>query len=342
LQQAGIAASLRDALERLDGPIVNLAAARLRVGALWSGVIETCSHPDLCGLLRAPTGLGLLKRLTRQDAAAAELCRKAEAVLRRLPGNGMTRSQLAADVLGDAHALDDGWPLATLVLAVRHQLASPIRTDEDTLMNMARDGDPQQAAERARDIWAAAGVLVNELARPVLFLNLPMKQTENGGRGEPIYASLRSLLHSPALWDVSGRSVYVCENPNMVAIAADSLASECAPLICTDGMPSAAQRCLLSQLVLAGAHLRYHGDFDWPGLRIANHVMREHRAQPWRFRAADYMAAIKTAPSRGQPLVGKAVEASWDEALTAAMQQHRVSVAEESLAASLLQDLHDR
>jgi uncharacterized protein (TIGR02679 family) len=343
LQQAGIAASLRDALERLDGPIVELAAARLRVQALWSGVTEGCSHPDLVALLRAPVGLGLLKRLARQDAAAAaELCRRAEAVLHRLPGNGVTRSQLAADVLGDAHALDDGQALATFVLAVRRRLASPVPQDEDTLMGTASDGDAQQPAERTRDIWAAAGVLVNELARPVLFLNLPMKETENRGRGEPVYASLRSLLRSPPAWDVSGRNVYVCENPNLVAIAADCLGPKCAPLICTDGMPGAAQRCLLAQLVLAGAHLRYHGDFDWPGLRIANHVMREHRAQPWRFGAIDYLAAVQCAPSRRQPLVGKAVEASWDEALKAAMQQHRISVAEESLAASLLQDLPDR
>jgi len=343
LQQAGIAASLRDALERLDGPIVELAATRLRVQALWSGVIENCSHPDLVGLLRAPVGFGLLKRLTRQNpAAAAELCRCAEAVLHGLPANGITRSQLAADMLGDAHALDDGQALATLVLAVRRRFASPVHKDEDTPMGMASDGDPQQPAERARDIWAAAGVLVNELARPVLFLNLPIKKTENRGRGEPAYASLRSLLRSPPFWDVSGRNVYVCENPNLVAIAADCLGSECAPLVCTDGMPAAAQRCLLSQLVLAGAHLRYHGDFDWPGLRIGNHVMREHRAQPWRFEATDYLAAIQIAPSRGQPLAGKAVEASWDEALTGAMQRHLISVAEESLAASLLQDLGDR
>lgn len=343
LQQAGIAASLRDALERLDGPIVELAAERLRLQALWSGVIAGCSHPDLLGLLQTPVSLGLLKRLARQDpAAAAELCRRAEAVLHRLPANGVTRSQLAADVLGDAHALDDGQALATLVLAVRRRVASPVHEDEDTPTGTPSDGDPQQAAERARDIWAAAGVLVNELARPVLFLNLPIRETENQGRGEPVYASLRSLLRSPPSWDVSGRDVYVCENPNLVAIAADCLGCECAPLICTDGMPAAAQRCLLSQLVLAGAHLRYHGDFDWPGLHIANHVMREYGARPWRFGATDYAAAVRTAPCLGKTLSGKAVDASWDNALAKVMQQHRIAIAEEALAASLLRDLDSR
>jgi uncharacterized protein (TIGR02679 family) len=147
------------------------------------------------------------------------------------------------------------------------------------------------------------------------------------------------LLRTPPPWDVSDRDVYVCENPNLVAIAADRLGAACAPLVCTDGMPAAAQQRLMSQLVQAGARLRYHGDFDWPGLRIANYVMREHRAQPWRFMASDYVAAIAIAAVGGEPLDGKAVVASWDETLTAAMQEHRIAIAEEALAACLLQDL---
>jgi uncharacterized protein (TIGR02679 family) len=150
------------------------------------------------------------------------------------------------------------------------------------------------------------------------------------------------LLRAPPSWDVSGRDVYVCENPNLVAIAADRLGRACAPLVCTEGMPAAAQRTLLSQLALAGARLRYHGDFDWPGVRIANHVMREHRAQPWRFGAADYLAAIQIAPRRGQRLGAKAIAASWDDALMPAMRHHRIPIAEEMLAASLLEDLEIR
>jgi len=110
-------------------------------------------------------------------------------------------------------------------------------------------------------------------------------------------------------------------------------------MVCTDGMPAAAQRCLLSQLTSAGARLQYHGDFDWPGLRIGNHVMREHGAQPWSFCADDYEAALRATPTIAEPLAGKAVEAVWDPALTTVMQHHRVSIAEEGLAASLLADL---
>jgi uncharacterized protein (TIGR02679 family) len=344
LNRSGIAASLREALEQLDGPIAHLATTRLRLETLWSGIIDGCGYPDLIDLLRAPGSIGLLKRLAKQDpVAAAELCRCAAAVLRHLPAQGITRSQLAADVLGDAHALDNGQAVATLVLAVRRRLAS--REDEDRLADLPPDGHPQATSntERAREIWARAGVLVNELARPALFLNLPTRGAESGiwRRGEPAYLSLRCLLRSPPSWDVAGRKVYVCENPNLLAIAADRCGRDCAPLVCTEGMPAAAQRALLSQLAQAAARLCYHGDFDWPGLRIGNHVMHEYGAEPWRFCAADYIAAVRSAPSVGGPLGGMLVEASWDEALARVIQKRGVSIAEEALAASLVQDLHD-
>lgn len=336
LQRSGVAPSLRDALERLDGPITHLATARLRQEALWSAVVDGCAHPDLAGLLDVPEGAGLLKRLARRDAAvASELCRLAEAVLRRLPAHGIARSQLAANILGDAHALDNRQPVATLVLAAWRRRSLLSQGNEDDLL--------LGSAERARDTWARAGVLVNQLARPVLFLNLRAKSAGDGGQtGEPSYLSLRSLLRSPTSWDVAGCRIFVCENPNLVAIAADRWGRDCAPLVCTDGMPGAAQRTLLSQLALAEARLCYHGDFDWPGLCIGNHVMREHGAQPWRFSVDDYAAAVRAASGLGQALMGTAVDAIWDDRLTKVMQQHRISVAEEALAASLLQDLGNR
>ena len=344
LRRSGVAVSLRDALEQLDGPIDHLATKHRRLRDLWDGVIDGCRDADLIDLLRSSAGIGLVKRLARQDPqTAAELCRRAEAVLRHLPAKGVSRSQLAADVLGDAHGLDAGQAVASLVLAVCRRLTSFADEDGETVEGPLHDGGKPEAGakERARDTWARAGVLVNELARPALFLNLPVKGGARCGlrRGEPAYLSLRALLRSPPEWDVSGRQVFVCENPNLIAIAADRWGAECAPMVCTDGMPAAAQRCLLSQLTQAEAELRYHGDFDWPGLRIANHVMREHAMQPWRFGASDYIAAAQTAPREGQALKGTAVEASWDDALASAMQHHLVAIDEEAVAAALLEDL---
>jgi uncharacterized protein (TIGR02679 family) len=344
LQRSGIAASLRDALEQLDGPITDPTAARLRLEASWSDAIGRCRHGDLVGFLQTTAGVALLKRLARRDPAiGAELCRNAEAVLRRLPAQGIARSQLAAETLGDAHALDNGEPVARIVLAIWRQLASGEDRSAASMVAPAED-DAEEPAERTRDIWARAGVLINELARPVLFLNLPVTTPANTHwrRGEPAYLSLRALLRAPPQWDVQGRKICVCENPNLLAIAADRLGPDCAPLVCTDGMPGAAQRSLLSQLVQAGAGLHFHVDFDWPGIRIGNHLMGAHRAAPWRLGAADYMDAVRTIAHQPHILEGEAVEALWDSALTAAMRQHRMSFAEEALAATLLGDLDGR
>ena len=118
LRDAGIAGSLHHALEQLDGPIVHLASLRAAAQASWSAVAAVCVHPALAGYLQMPTTLGLLKRLARQDTSAAQrLLEAADAVLRRLPAGGVARAQLAAETLGNAHALDNGQATATLVLA---------------------------------------------------------------------------------------------------------------------------------------------------------------------------------------------------------------------------------
>jgi uncharacterized protein (TIGR02679 family) len=336
LQRAGIAASLRDALERLEGAIVHRASARAELEARWSAVAAGARHPALAAYLRAPAGLGLLKRLARQHhGVAARLREDADAVLQRLPAHGLPLAQLAAEALGNAHALDSGQPLATLVLAAWRLHDAPPDADA------ANDASEMRKEERARDVWARAGILVNELARPTLILNLPVQNRclTMPRAGEPAYVSLRLLVRTPPAFAVAGREVYVCENPSVVAIAADRLGSRCAPLVCTEGMPAAAQRSLLVQLSNAGARLLYHGDFDWPGVRIANHVIHAYGAQAWRLGAMDYERALASTPRQKHELTGAPVPASWSDALAPTMQIHRVAIPEEALAASLLQDL---
>jgi uncharacterized protein (TIGR02679 family) len=345
LRDAGIARSLRDALEQIDGPLVHLAAARAAAEASWSAVVAGCTHPALAGHLQTPAALGLLKRLARQDASVAKrLLEAADAVLRRLPARGVARAQLAAETLGNAHALDSGQATATLVLAAwRHieRERSDAAETNDSLDGTSEETSGRALDERIRDVWARAGVLVNELARPALLLNVPVHANETPlcAPGEPAYLSLRRLLRAPPRWAVADLAVFVCENPNLVAIAADRLGVRCAPLVSTDGMPAAAQRTLLSQLAQAGARLRYHGDFDWPGVQIANHVMCTWGAHPWRFGALDYEAAAVGAPHARRDLVDSGIVASWDASLAPAMQRLGLAIAEEAVAAPLLGDL---
>jgi len=324
LLRSGAAASLRDALELLDGPLHDLRALRESTALEWSDFQASLNEPRIAAWLAQPRALGALKRASGgQLATAARLCGEAARVLAALPRQGTTRSQLAAQVLGDAHALDTGRPVAALVLAaLRHARADELEEGEQE--------------ESARTQWAAAGILVNALARPALALNLP----GNEGRcGEPDYLSLRALLRTRRHWDVAQRAVFVCENPNIVAIAADTLGAKCAPLVCTDGMPAAAQQTLLSQLAAAGARLHYHGDFDWPGIAIANVVMQQFGALPWRFGAQDYRAAAGAAAESSRRLAPHGRDACWDGELKGVMLALKTPVDEEAVVDLLLADL---
>lgn len=342
LRHAGIASSLREALEAIDGPIVNRAAIRAAANARWATVRRTGERPaPLAAWLATTPASATLKRVSRQDPDAAErLLGQVQAVLRHLPARGLTRAQLAANALGSAHALDGGEPVATLVLGVlRHAVREKI--PEPNLLPDTDGGQhAEKPAERARDIWALSGVLVNELARPALHLNLPASQPPSVP-GEPGYLSLRRLLRSRITWSVAGRIVFVCENPNIVAIAADRWGAACAPLVCTEGMPAAAQRVLLTQLADAGATLCYHGDFDWPGIHIANHVFMSFGATPWRMGADDYVAGVRSIPPKERDLPGSRVVAAWDESLAEAMRNHGLAIEEEAIAATLMEDLGD-
>jgi uncharacterized protein (TIGR02679 family) len=344
LIEAGIASSLRNALELIDGPIMNRTTHRMSIQAQWDNV-TSCGqwHVALMDWLQTSTAIRLLKRLTRQDTALAQqLLERADIVLRRLPADGVPLSQLAAETLGNAHALDRSEPTATIILTAWRRQESRNTSGVNPWEDDDEQNDVQLPDERVRDIWARAGVLVNELARPALFLNLPVADHDTimGSLGEPGYLSLRRLLRTPPVWAVNGVTVFVCENPNLVAIASDRLGVASAPLVCTDGMPAAAQRTLLIQLAHAGARLMYHGDFDWPGLQIGNHMMRTWKVQPWRFSVEDYEAAAKNAPYMRHNLSGACVTASWDMSLMLAMQRHGIVIAEEAVTGSLLEDLH--
>jgi len=320
LRQAGLAPDLRRALECLDGPIIDHAARRERVQRDWQRLFAGLPPGALAEVLAEPAVQGLVKRLARRDLRRGEaLLAQAQQVLARLPAPGISRSRLAAGVLGDAHGLDAGQPLATLLRRVL---------------------DPGQELPRQRDVWASQGVLVSELAKPVVALNLqtagdsPVEHLLAIARtaGEPLHLSLRQLLRRPPQWQPQ-QQVYVCENPDVVAAAAQQLGAGCPPMISIDGQLSAAPRTLLDQLHAAGCQIHYHGDFDWPGITIGNGIMQRYGAAPWRFSAVDY------APVQGAELRGTPVAASWDAALAAKMQAAGLAVHEEACLSILLQDL---
>ncbi|WP_407917247.1 DUF2399 domain-containing protein [Kitasatospora sp. NE20-6] len=140
--------------------------------------------------------------------------------------------------------------------------------------------------------------------------------------------------------------VHICENPRVVEAAAETRCG--GVLVCTSGSASTVVLELLELLELldtlaaAGLRLRYHGDFDWPGITLANRIIRRCSALPWRMAAEDYEQLAVHARDQGSPglpLVGALVEASWDADLAAAMTVLNVALHEESALDRLVADL---
>ncbi|MCF6211744.1 MAG: TIGR02679 family protein [Gammaproteobacteria bacterium] len=338
IQKGELAPDLRTVVASLCGPLRDLASKKAAEQQAWQAVfegIEADVNPQAIEtwLDKLRTD-GLLKRLAKGDPQTATiLLHQALSVIRQLPGQGQTLSTLAANTLGDAHALDTGCPVATLVKRALKQIELSASLNDKT-------------EETNREQWASAGILVGgAITSTVLVLNLPATGDSLTGNiihqarqhGQPLWLTLRQLVRDPSQWQVDGRTIYICENPAVVAEAADRLGTDCAPLVCTYGQPRAAVNHLLSQLQVAGAKLAYHGDFDWPGITIANGIMRRFGARPWHFDEAAYRQAVVKGK---MALKGRPVTAQWDVGLSEAMKEKEIAIPEERLLEILLKSLH--
>ena len=335
LRDGELCNSLNHALEILCGPIVNRRAEREAHEEKWARLFtevrnDIAAKPDLLLWVDEVRARGVLKRLASDNLQFAErLLRAAALVLLRLPVADVPLPRFAVDVLGDSHALDPDRAVTGLVLRALARRAGLARWDD---------------AENRRDVWAAAGVIADELSAPVLVLNLPALPINTVGKqirllaeaGEPAHLTVRQLLGDPPKFEsAAGRTVFVCENPTVVSAAADEVGSICAPLVCIQGQLKTSARLLLKHLSEAGWKLAYHGDFDWPGLQIANRIIDRHHARPWRMSSIDYRSV---SPSSVQ-LTGFEVAASWDADLAREMKAAGYSLLEEQVLTQLCLDL---
>jgi uncharacterized protein (TIGR02679 family) len=327
---------LPELLTDMAGPLRDRPAERSALAGARDAVVRAAEASSLhasCGWYRdwlaEITRDGSLTKLIR----AGEQARLGQAVrvLEYLAGRAgvpVLLPALAADVTGDTKALNHGTVLSTLVLR-----ALAIKTGT---------GRPGTAGER-RDLWEASDVVVDDLASRVLVLNMP---AEGHGLAEwlagaarlgvPFYVTLHQLMTLPLT--VRGTLVHACENPAVLRRAAAELGAGSAPLICTEGRPSAAFHQLADAVVNGGGELRYHGDFDWPGLAIASSVMRRHGARPWRMSAADYLAGVR-ADAEHLQLTGTPQPTPWDPELGELMAATGYVLYEESVADALISDL---
>jgi len=325
---------LAELLERLGPPLRDLPAERDRRATARDALVRSGEESFLS---QEPWYAGWLAEIARDGtltklANAGEAARLAQAVrvLEALAGRDtpVLVQTLAAEVTGNTHALDHGTTLSTLVLralALRAGVPRPSSTED------------------RRELWDASNVIVDDLASRVLVLNLPASGDGLGewlsgaaALGVPFCATLQQLVAMPVA--VSVPVAHVCENPAVLRRAAGELGAASLPLICAEGRPSTAFHRLASAVTRGGGELRYHGDFDWPGVSIADAVIARHGAVPWRFSAADYLAGVR-ADADFVALSGAARPTPWDTALAAAMTETGRVVYEESVADTLIADL---
>jgi uncharacterized protein (TIGR02679 family) len=328
---------LIELLERIGPPLKDRPAERRRLADGREATVRSIENSFLSdrdwyqSWLTEISADGTLTRLV--NAAEAERIRQAVRVLEAVEGRAepVQLAELAAATTGDTKALNHGTTLATLVLralAIRGSVTRPATT------------------EQRRDLWDAHGVIVDDLASRVLVLNLAAGGdglgewlTDAKARGVPFYVTLQQLMAMRVVPTVAAEPVVsVCENPAVLRRAAADLGYRSRPLICTEGQPSTAFHRLAAAITANGGQLRYHGDFDWPGIAIANSVIRRHNANPWRLSAADYREAVREDADHVK-LSGLPQPTPWDPALADVMAASGRAVYEESVADPLIADL---
>jgi len=337
LRSSAAGMGLVDVLTTLSGPLRDRRAERADNQAEKDGYWASARrHPLLNRWIEVGDWLDQARRSgvaarAAGDLSLGEVLRAVLDVLDRLPADGLPLARLAAEVTGDAHGLDRGRAVGSLTVNALSYLSDvPV---------------PGSAASWRR-LWESFGVVCDDLSCDVLVLNVrPLGSSllarvarDHADAGEPLRVTLRQLVRSAGA--VFGdECVSVCENPVVVAHVADTLGSGSAPLVCVDGIPNTAARRLLATITQSGAALRYHGDFDWGGLRIANIMVDQLGAIPWRMSVDDYRGALERAARPGVALGPRRVRAAWALELTDVMAREGIAIHEEQVLDDLTRDL---
>ncbi|GAA1926998.1 hypothetical protein GCM10009716_38840 [Streptomyces sodiiphilus] len=344
LRASAAGLGLRGVLEKLGPPLTDRRALRAGIAArrehVWSSLASALDASPLADRDWARQWYDLLRRIGVPRGVTPETAiqtlQQAVQVLTTLlgpqQGGARGRGELAAMTTGSAHGLDDGTWLARLVqrgIALAHGTEFP--------------GD---AAGR-RALWRLVSVTPDEVSSTVLTYGLQpvgggwreQSLRERAAHHAETHLTLRDL-HGLRLQLPAGTAIHICENPRVVEAAADAACVR--PLVCTSGSAATVVLTLLDALAATDCRFAYHGDFDWPGIALANRVIRGYKALPWRMGAEDYeyLAAHSQAEGIPQlPLDGQPVSAVWDPGLAPAMTAFGVALHEEATLDLLVDDL---
>ncbi|MFE3280034.1 DUF2399 domain-containing protein, partial [Nocardia sp. NPDC059239] len=311
-----------------DRPSERLAQ-RTAVAELWSGVEYSLVDN---GLADAPWirpfvqwlhASGLLVRASEHANHEFDIAARAlAAVLAAEPPRRML-GELAADLTGDAHALDNDRLAGRLTLRG---------------LSFAFDlPDPVTPRDRIT-VWEQVAVSADTISGTVLTWNLrppgddpwSVMMRARADLGLVTHLTLAELTSTTASLAEPGSVVSACENPQVLQRAAEIGVAR--PLVCFSGNPASAGMLLAERL-----SIEYHGDFDWPGVAIAARLFAAG-ARPWLMSASDYLRGAASGIHR-IPLVGRPVATPWDPRLNTAMVRHGWALHEEAVLTELLDDL---
>lgn len=361
LRRSAAAQGLVSVLESLSGrPLHDRTAARRDTQAQWAQVwqrldasladADLADAPWVAGWIAGLRRTGILTRagadaatraVTHAVAALGVLADSSAPDLRQPPEDDTLRwtraswelAALATRVTGDAHGLDDSrLSCAILLRAAAQALERPV---------------PESAGAR-RELWQALGVATDAISGTVLTWRLRPPGTDpwsamlrqRADLGLITHLTLHELERAGEVAYADPRqTISVCENPQVLQAAAHANAG--GPLVCLSGNPATVGTRLLQALLAAGNPVRYHGDFDWPGIAIAGRIIAAG-ATAWRMSAAAYEDAVaRLDGDHAVALTGKAVRTPWDPALASSMLARGLAVHEESVLPDLLADLAD-
>jgi uncharacterized protein (TIGR02679 family) len=263
---------------------------------------------------------GLLARHGEHEAVLlVQSVRRILDAIDDLAHDGFSRVDLAATVLGSAHALDDGTLLE--------------RATARALVH--REGGSEIARE---DPWSSIGAHRSLVVGAALTWRLPLASDQ------PLAVAARACdelrvpfvvtqlaLDSVGLGFIPKSDVLVVENPRVIEHAAQIGSAQ--PMVCANGNPSTTITSLTRRLLAEGVAVRYHGDFDVAGLEICSR-MHARGLTPWRMTASDYLTALDDADAAGVQLPIDSTPCGptpWDPDLQEVFEQQRRVVHEERL-----------
>ncbi|WP_280265616.1 TIGR02679 family protein [Nocardia wallacei] len=311
-----------------DRPSEQLAQ-RTAVAQLWAAVERSLdengieAEPWTRPWIQWLHSSGLLVRAGQRAGHEFDIATRALAAAMTVASQPRMLGELAAALTGDAHALDNDRLAGRLAL---RGLCFAF-------------GLPDPVAPRDRiAAWERVDISVDTISSTVLAWGLrppgsdpwSVMMRARADLGLVTHLTLAELSSTAAPLGAHGTTVAACENPQVLQRAA--AAGAASPIVCFSGSHSSAGASLIERV-----RIRYHGDFDWPGIAIASRLFAAG-AEPWRMAATDYVSAATTGIPR-IPLTGREVPTPWDPVLASEMSRIGLAVHEESVIDDLLEDV---